>query len=159
MRKKYKIDFGSTILIILFVIFITTSIVRTVYNFSKLATEERQWYYLSDEEKRAKQFGDVHYFLRFVQKYTDTGSNILFFTDDTKAYFLSRYYLYPTTRAGKYEGFLWNNKESKYNYYMIYPANHKELIKEISLKPELKNYKKIATYRGANGEIGLLYKR
>jgi hypothetical protein len=147
------------ILVLLLLLWIGISVVRTFYNASKLVTEERKWYFLSDEQKRALEFGDPHYFLRFVQAHTKEGSNILFFTDDSQTYYLSRYYLYPTKRMGRPESFLWNAKNISYDYYMIYPANHMQLLKEPASRPDVNKFKKIATYHGKNGEIGIIYKK
>lgn len=147
------------ILLLILAIWLSIALLRTFYNFTKLVTEEREWYYLSDEEKRAKQYGDIHYFLRFIQDNTKPSSNIIFITDNPKAYFLSRYYWYPTKRVGYFEDFLWDNKMLIYDYYVIYPSNHKHLNDIVNKRKDIKNFKKIATYKGMNGEIGELYKK
>lgn len=150
---------SSKILLFLFLAWIGIAFVRTGYNASKLFTEERAWYGLSDEQKRAKQFGDYHYFFRFVQTHTKSGSNIMFFTDDNEAYYLARYYLYPTKRMGIGESFLWSDTSIRYDYYMIYPANHKNIYSQLANKPQFKTFKKIALYHGLNGNIGVLYQK
>lgn len=82
-------------LFIIIVLWIVISVGRTFYNFSKLFTEEREWYNLSDQQKKVKLFGDLDPFFRFVEKNTSPKDSILFLAPGGKAYFLSRYYLYP----------------------------------------------------------------
>jgi hypothetical protein len=151
-------NFLTKLLLLLILLWIGIAFVRTIYNVSKLATEERQLLFLSDEQKRALDFGDKHYFLRFVQSHTKTGSSILFFTDDVEAHYLGRYYLYPTKVIQKQDYFIWRPKASYYDYIMIYPANSK-LTKEAFAESNIKKYKKFATYKGINGELGLIYKK
>lgn len=158
-QKKILYKFLLLALAFLFIVWVGIATLRTIYNTSKIFTEEFKWLSLSDEQKRAKQFGDIHYFLRFVQKHTSPGSNILFFTDDGKTYFLSRYYLYPTKRMGKLDNYLWDAKNISYDYYMVYPANHKELLKEVTKRNDVNTFKKTALYHGINGEIGIIYKK
>jgi hypothetical protein len=146
------------LLFLLILLWIGISFIRTIYNVSKLATEERQWYFLTDEQKRAKEFGDRHYFLRFVQSHTITGSTILLFTDDVETQYLGRYYLYPTEIIGEHDPFNWKPKANYYNYIIIYPVNIK-IIKQAFTQSNIKNYKKIAVYNGSQGQVGLLYKK
>lgn len=145
-------------LLLLILLWIVIGFARTVYNISKLATEERKWYFLTDDQKRAKEFGDRYYFLRFVQSHTTTGSTILFFTDDIETHYLGRYYLYPTQVIGEHDPFNWKPKASYYDYIMIYPANDK-IIKQAFNQSNIKKYKKFANYTGSQDQIGLLYKK
>src|SRR2546430_8926145 len=116
MKNKSSLVFKALLLLLLS--WIGISLVRTAFNLSKLATEERHWYFLSDEQKRALEFGDLHYFFRFVQAQTKSGGEILFFTDSDEAYYLSRYYLYPTEVIRRYQPGIWNPNYSSYTYYM-----------------------------------------
>jgi len=119
MVKKQK----KIILLLILFLWAFIAFGRTIFNVSKLITEERKWVFLTDEEKREKQFGEKHQFFRFVQKNADSNSNILFFTSDGMAYYLARYYLYPTTVIwGERQFVEWKNDINRnYDYVMYYP--------------------------------------
>ncbi|SRR5258708_34681691 len=140
-------------------LWISIAISRTGYNVSKLITEEKKWYGLTDEQKKALQFGDLHYFFRFAQTHIKSGTTVFFITDNNEAYYLSRYYLYPTEVVRKNEPGLWDPQNTSYAYYLLYPANHTLLLQEARHDLFLKTYQKIATYQGTHGEIGIIYKR
>lgn len=67
---------------------------RMMYNFSKLYTEEMQWFFLSDYDKREKLFGDIHLLYTNLNPVIDN-HDVLLLTKDGKEFFLGRYYLYP----------------------------------------------------------------
>lgn len=149
---------NSTKIIAIFISFwIAIAVFRTLYNFSKLATEEREWYSLSSDEQREKDFGDAHNFFRFVQTRTKTGSNILFYSKDTKAYFLGRYYLYPTKVIwGEYQHELWGDKIARdYDFLMIYPVN--EIESEIT--NDKITYTLSSIYNEKSTPKGAIYKK
>ncbi len=156
MNKKKLL---TKILFFLFFLWIAISLLRTFYNFSKLATEERKWYGLSDEQKRVLQFGDLHSFFRFIQSHTKNRSTILFFTDDAKAYYLGRYYLYPTKVIGKFEPILWNSKKQTYDYIVIYPLKDKHLLENKSFQWSGIEYRRLLIYRGSTGVTGIIFKK
>ncbi len=148
------------LLLILLLLWIGISFARTFYNLSKLGIEERKWYFLTDEEKREMQFEDRHRFFRFVQVYTKKGSNILFYTHDGMAYYLGRYYLYPTTVIwGENQYAIWgNNINRNYSYVMIYPLNRGKQVKDVFLFENI-IYKKLVEYKVENSVKGVIYKK
>lgn len=106
----------------LLIIWIALSIFRTFYNLSKVFTEEKNWIFLSDEQKRERIFKDLHKIFRIVEEKTDKNSNIIFFSKDKKEYYLGRYYLYPRRlyyidSINKIDNL---QNKSKYNYIFIY---------------------------------------
>ena len=138
-------------------LWIAIALFRTLYNFSKLATEEREWYSLSTDEQREKDFGDSHNFFRFVQTHTRENSNILFYSKDTKAYFLGRYYLYPTKVIwGEFQYELWGDKINRdFDYLMVYPTD--EVRSEITNDKVI--YKLSSIYNEKSTPKGAIYKR
>jgi hypothetical protein len=147
------------IFVLLIVLWCFIAVFRTFYNLSKIYTEERYWFKLTDEEKRGKFFGDEHYFLRFLDAHTIKNTKILFFTNDLKAQYLGRYYLYPEKKIyGEHDTYLWYPNKDIYDYIVIYPANPL-LINQAINSSQIKNFKKFATYKGNNGQIGLIYKK
>lgn len=121
--------------LILIMIWLVASFIRTIYNISKIFTEELEWLSLSDEEKRIKLFGDLHYFFRFVEKNTDNNSKILLYSFDGDAFYLSVYYLYP--RKITYIRFLDKNldnilKENDFSYLVFYYKNADDTLANLS---------------------------
>ncbi len=83
--------------VILFITFwIVLSVFRTLFNFSKIFTEERVWIGISDEQKREKIFGPVYSFLQIIKQQTIKNDVVLMKTDDLKNFYIARYVLYPT---------------------------------------------------------------
>lgn len=153
--EKIKIN---KVLLLLLSVWIFVSLTRTFYNLSKTYTEEKNWIGLTDEQKRGKFFGDTHYFLRFLDSHTSNKSQILLFTNDLRTHYLGRYYLYPSKIIGEHDTFLWYPKKDIYDYIAIYPANS-SLLEEAKSSSNIVKFKKIATYKGKNGQIGILYKK
>jgi len=83
------------LLIILFFLWILISTVRTLYNLSKLFTEEKAWMHLSEEEKKNKSYGDIEIIYRKITGITKKGDCIFLVSQKDTAYFLLRYLLYP----------------------------------------------------------------
>lgn len=98
LRWKLRTLF-KRIFYFLLILWFVLSLARTFYNFSKIATEEKDWLSFSDDQKRSKIFGDLYDFLRFVEVDTRKGSDIIFYmpdlTIDGRLYYLGNYYLYP----------------------------------------------------------------
>lgn len=70
---------------------------RTLYNFSKVYTEDRQWITVSDDTKRLKIFGDLYTYTQFIDKNTTNKSSILSEYMDDRTYYYGRYSLFPKT--------------------------------------------------------------
>lgn len=82
-------------LITLLCAWIAFAFLRTVYDVSKVFTEERVWLQLSDIQQREKLYGDVYTFAVFVDQYSNKSDTIALLSNDGQSYFYSRYYLYP----------------------------------------------------------------
>ena len=89
------IKIAKLLFLFLIVIWFSISFFRTIYNFSKILTEELRWINLSDDQKRVKIFGDYHQLFKLIENKTNLYSKILFVTTDGQAYYPGRYYLYP----------------------------------------------------------------
>jgi len=155
MVKKQK----KIILLLILFLWAFIAFGRTIFNASKLITEERKWVFLTDEEKREKQFGEKHLFFRFVQKNTDSNSNILFFTNDGMAYYLARYYLYPTTVIwGERQFVEWKNDINRnYDYVMYYPYLKTTLPEKITVNNT--QYTMLNKFFYNNTLRGIVYKK
>ncbi len=98
INKKYSsivnIFFFSILIIWIFI-----SLFRTVYNFSKIYTEEIAWLRLSDFEQREKIFGKKFVLLYDLKTLSNDNSKILFLFNDKDLMhgfnYLANYYLYP----------------------------------------------------------------
>ena len=135
------------------------SLTRTIYNFSKLFTEETDWYFLTTEQKKEKQFGEKHLFLRFVQNYVPENSNVLLYTNDGMVYYLARYYLYPTiVIRGETQFSEWGNDINRdYNYVIYFPENKKTFQDQITINNT--SYRKINEFKYSNTLRGVIYKK
>lgn len=148
----------KTIATLLLTLCISIALTRTAYNFSKLATEEREWYFLTDEEKKEKQFGEKHTFFRFVQENIEKGSNVLFYTNDGMAYYLARYYLYPTTLIwGEREFTEWGNDINRTYQYVLYFPSNKTMPNSITIRNI--QYKKLTEFKYNKSVRGVIYRR
>lgn len=65
------------------------------YNGIKTYFEIKEWYFLSDTQKRHHLFGDIYDFFAYINKHTPPKSSILIVSKDVRTFFLGRYYLYP----------------------------------------------------------------
>lgn len=83
------------IIISVLVIFIVLSLLRTGNNIAKLYTEERTWFFLTDYEKRVKLFGNLYVLINKLERTIPKNETVLLISDDKRAHYLSRYYLYP----------------------------------------------------------------
>lgn len=90
----------TVFLILSFVVFVwfCMSLIRTIFNLSKIYTE-RNLIFASDDEKKNEIFGELHPFLTYVENSTSRKSDVnLIITNkniDNRFYYLSYYYLYP----------------------------------------------------------------
>lgn len=160
MRKIHKSLYYLCIFFIS--IWILISILRTIYNVSKIYVEEKNWIILTDEEKRSKFFGNVYNFIKFIELNTDKNTNIVFLSPGGKTYYLSRYYLYPrkiTYVKNPKEAYAILKKD-KFDYFVVYKTNDKELNENDSLKWKIKNFKPIKIFSDVDNTdtIGYLFK-
>lgn len=72
---------------------------RTLYNVSKLFTEEKSWIFLSDDAKRERIFGDRYKVIQFIKENTSPSSSLQIEMNEKDVYdefyFLNIYYLFP----------------------------------------------------------------
>lgn len=161
--NKFRLSrIPGIILLITIFLWILISILHTGYNLSKIISEEQKWIFINDEKKREILFGDMHNFLRFVEKNTEINSELALYSYDGKAFYLSVYYLYPRKinyiRSLKvYKDNILKGKE--YDYIVTYYSNSDK--KAIVLpEPSLGNCQKDTScfsYRGL-GTRGIIYK-
>lgn len=147
---------SRTILLIFITLWFLIAFFRTFFNLSKLITEEPRWYFLSTEEKKEKQFGEMHLFFRFAQKIVPPRSNILLYTENGMAYYLSRYYFYPTTVIwGERQFTEWNNDINRNYTYVLYFLPVNELSDTVMVNNI--TYKKLKVFKYNNVEAGSIY--
>lgn len=157
--KLYSGKFLFFILILILIVWLGISVLRTTYNISKIFTEEKNWIFISDEEQRAKLFGDLYFLYKFVEASTPKNSNIIFISPGGKAYYLGRYYLYPRKVI-----YVKNPKEmnklslNKYNFILMYQTSDPALNEYNSLEWKLEGFNSIATYSLGKNSKGTLYK-
>lgn len=159
---KTNSNFLEKLLLALVIIWLSFAFLRTIYNFSKLFMEEQRWYALSDEKKKAKLFGDLHYFFRFIERNTDRKANIIFLSPGGKSYYLARYYLYPryllyVKREKDLDLLI---KKEKYDYLIVYKTKDKSLNENDSDNFGDMQYEILAKYNNFEklGSEGIIYK-
>jgi hypothetical protein len=104
------------VVIFLILIWIPFNGMRTMYNLSKIYTEEMAWIRLSDEEKREKLFEDRYIFIQMIDEETKISDSININSQDGMVYYLARYYLYP-------KKIYWNS-QVRTNYYATFDKNN-----------------------------------
>jgi len=155
--KRYWIVFCTLILAAWFFV----SFFRTFYNFSKVYTEERQWMFLSDDEKRSKTFGDIYNFLEFIGENTKTHDSILFFFSNKKYFagtgYLSTYFLYPRqiyfSQFKKDTISIINSK--KFDYIVLYWTNNDNSEVQNYFKENSSKLKTVNIYESKNTKGGV----
>ena len=109
MKKNNKII--PLLFLCILLIWGALSLGRTLYNFSKLYTEEKNWVFLSDDAKRQRFFGDRYAVIQFIKQSTAPSSELLIEMSEKDVYdefyFLNIYYLFPrrvknTTVTGQF---------------------------------------------------------
>lgn len=83
------------IIIIIILLWLSIAITRSMYNISKIVTEESQWIGLTLTEKRVKFFGQDYLLIDSIAKRLNFDSKVIVFSGDAKLYLLARYFLYP----------------------------------------------------------------
>jgi hypothetical protein len=85
----------STFLFVLLGVWALLAIGSVGYNAVNTVSEVKNWYFLTDTQKREKLFGDLYTFFTFIDKNTPADASILIKSFDVRTFFLGRYYLYP----------------------------------------------------------------
>ena len=83
------------LLIIIIALWFGVSFLRTIYNISKLFSEELSWIRLSNTEKRSRLYGDIFFVLNALGNNQKKQNKVLLLSSDGKIFFLMRYHLYP----------------------------------------------------------------
>ncbi|HSX40333.1 MAG TPA: hypothetical protein VLF68_01845 [Candidatus Saccharimonadales bacterium] len=129
---------------------------RTIYNYTKVFSQDLQWAGLSQKEQKAKTFGDLDSFLRFVDTNTASASSILVVSSNGTLHYLSKYYLYP-----KHSFFIDNfkdfAKEKDHYLYIALFTDHKQ-NDVLFLKAAEKLAASPAGEFSTKQSVGLLYK-
>ena len=120
----------------LFFLWVLFSFFSVGYNLIKVTPEVREWFFLTDNEKRSKLFGDTYALLEIIRSKTEENTEIAIFSPDIKTHYLSIYYLYPrkTIVFNNEKEFISSISHKKYNY-----------VVSSNLPIDLKNYERIAT--------------
>ncbi len=108
----------------LLLLWIVVSAVRTVSNFSKIFTEEKEWMGLSDYQKNNKYFGNIFSLLYNTSKYTSSNSRIGFYSGG-REFYLGRYELYPRRTIWYHtpQELIANLKTRNIQYAIVYGKN------------------------------------
>lgn len=85
----------NKILLVFLIIWTAFAVVSVAYNAVKTISEVKEWAFLSDNEKRYKIFDNLHDYFVFIQNNTNPNGSILLYSEDARAFYLSKYYLYP----------------------------------------------------------------
>lgn len=136
------------LLFVLIIVWLIISISRTIFNVSKIITEEKNWIKLTEEQKREKLFADLYPFYKFIEKKIPQNSTIAFLAPGGKAYYLGRYYLYPRRLIYLTNSKDLNNKLKKcsFNYLVIYQTSdpmlneNNSFVWNTSFKGEVASY-------------------
>lgn len=138
-------------------VWLVMSFLRTAYNFTKVFTEEKQWLFLSDEEKRIKIFGDSFVLYKFTEINTSKQANIVIISKDKKAYYLGRYFLYPR-KITYASGIKEINLVEKPNYILVIGRDQKDDCRKLLENPR-ECFSRPIFSRGVTAElVGILYK-
>lgn len=129
-------DRARQLLLILLLLWGVLAVTRTVYNISKVYTEELSWISLSDSEKRTRLFGDLYRVATFVNSRTPSNSQILLLAPGGKTFYLSRYYLYPrkVTYARSMEEMEKEMRKDSFNYLVMFQTSEGGLNEYDSLR-------------------------
>ncbi len=121
-----------------------------MYNLVKSISEAKQWLVLTDQQKRYEIFGDLYLFFQLIGQHTKNNSHVLIYSQDTRTFYLSVYYLYPRNIvvSSDKKQFAALAKSHTFDYIALYDA-----------KMPLINYKKIAVLSPQLKNVGELYKK
>lgn len=154
VHKKKEKNIKIAVVCIL-LIWILLSLARSIFNFSKVLTEERRWISMSDSKKKELLFGDIHNFLLFVNKNTNSNS-ITLITNNYKAHYYAKYVLYPM-RVDVMELDKESIRLSPHTKTVgVYLSGDSKLSRKLSQEIG-KNYKLIDSYKGIGSEVGEVY--
>lgn len=156
LRNRKKIYQAIICIVVSF--WLVLSVVRVGYGYLKIYTQEKDIIFLSDEQKKQIQFGDLHNFYTFVNTHTESNSKIAFLSPGRKAYFLSRYYVHPRKiyYAQDTQSLEYIMKAKKIDYIVVYQTPDKELNENDSMQWQIQ-YKNPKTVYKKNKNIGYIF--
>ncbi len=140
----------NKILLGLLIMWISFSFFTIFFNAIKTLTEEKQWLFLSSEQKKEKIFGDIYLFFAFINKNTPAHTNIILYPHTEELFYFGIYNLYPKkiATARDYSELTSLSKETQYEYIATY---NKEVF--------IPHFKKITSFSTIAKNFGILYKR
>lgn len=139
------------LLFFLFALWIIIGFFNVAYNSKKAISEVKEWFFLSDYEKRHKIFGDLYDFSLFLNQHTERDAKILLFSKDGMMYGVGRYYTYPRdiTPAKDKNDFIRLIKSKQFKYVLFYDE-----------KMTIDGYEQIAFFKSKTAvNFGSLYKQ
>ena len=78
-------DLLKVLIFFMILLWVVLSLGRVSYNIYRVFTKEKEWFYLSNEEKKIKTFGDLHIFLTLISQKTKSDSKITIILADAKS--------------------------------------------------------------------------
>lgn len=99
MQTEYSLKKGKSVFVLLVLIVLAgwgfLSVLRTGYNFFRLATEERSLFSKSSVEKKQEFYADAHTISHFILENLKEEDSVIIDSADGGLYFRLRYLLYP----------------------------------------------------------------
>lgn len=141
----------KTILLILLALWGFLAISSVGYNILNTTYEIKNWYFLTDTQKRQKIFGDLYDFLIFAKNESYNPPKILVFSKDVRTHYFGMYMLYPTKIID-------TNDEKKF----LKMVKTKEFIYVATYSKTLDSntYRQVATFSSKTTKtFGILYKK
>lgn len=121
------------------------------YNAINTYAEVKNWYFLTDTQKREKIFGDLYTFFVFLHSQIQKEKELLLFSKDVRTHYFGMYTFYPTviTDTSSEKTLLQLAKSKKFRFIGTYNKTF-----------SLEGYEQIAFFSSKTSEnFGMLYKR
>jgi hypothetical protein len=111
-------------------IWIILSIVHSLFNLTKLYSEEPHWLSMSLEQKRTELFGDSYSIAKFINATVPSSANIIFLAPGGKVYYQVRYFIYPRKMYWAKDNSEVNNYKRMYKdaYLLVLQTKNQDLI-------------------------------
>lgn len=135
-----KIYILSLLSVLIFWFFI--GVARLFFNTTRMFTTEREWLFMSDDEKRTRLLGQEHIFLKHVQKITPKDAVIQVYIPSQDIlpgiFYKTIYYLYPRELSFEASTVLIHSKRADYLVSYAKEKNNFVLISAVTKKYEYK---------------------
>ncbi len=134
MSKLQTFSFLQKLLLSIILLWLFVATFRTLYNVSKLFTEERSWFVLPQPQRFVRAYGDREIiYQRLTMQMKDTDCMLLQSSGDT-SYFLLRYLLYPKKLYSLNNGYsLQQNEQKQCHYLLLYQVTNEDAALSFSL--------------------------